>query len=333
MTQLDDLQTLITRHAASGEPTAVDGVVQTAIDGVLVSSVTEEVEAVAPTSGTVFAVIAQGGKRLAVGERVYEYRAGQYLVASLDLPVTGSHWYATEAEPALGFGLVLDPSMVASLLLEAADRGALVTPRRSPNGAAPPGVGVADATPELLDAVVRILRLLDSPRERDVLEPMIKREILWRLITGPVGETVRQLGLADSSLALISRAVRRITAQYSEPFRVEDLARSCGMSTSAFHRSFQAVTGFSPIQFQKQIRLQRSRLMLMTGGDDVATIGYRVGYDSASQFSREYRRHFGLPPARDAARLRDEARVAARPPGPNRPRPSTNRADLRLADG
>ena len=231
-------------------------------------------------------------------------------MASLDLPITGSHWYATEAEPALGFGLVLDASAVASLLLEAADHGAMVAPRRSPSGAAPPGVGVADVTPDLLDAVLRILRLLDSPRDRDVLAPMIKREILWRLITGPVGETVRQLGLADSSLALISRVVRRISAQYSEPFRVEELARSCGMSTSAFHRSFQAVTGSSPIQFQKQIRLQRSRLMLMAGADDVATIGYRVGYDSASQFNREYRRHFGLPPGRDAARLRADVTLA-----------------------
>jgi AraC-like DNA-binding protein len=303
MAQLDELRALIARHAAGG-------VTQTEIEGVLVSSVTDNVEATAPTSGTVFAVIAQGGKRIAVGDRVYEYRAGQYLVASLDLPVTGNHWYASEAEPALGFGLLLDPSEVASVLLEAADRGALAPPRRSPSGAAPPGLGVADAPPELLDAVVRILRLLDRPGDRDVLAPLVRREILWRLITGPVGETVRQLGLADSGLTLIGRAVRRITSNYSEPFRVDDLARSCGMSTSAFHRSFQAVTGSSPIQFQKQIRLQRSRLMLMTGVDDVATIGYRVGYDSASQFSREYRRHFGLPPGRDAARLREAATLA-----------------------
>jgi AraC-like DNA-binding protein len=308
--ELDELQTLITRHVASGEGPAADGVARTAIDGVLVSSVTENFQAVAPSSGTVFALIARGGKRLAVGERVYEYRAGQYLVASLDLPVTGSHWHATEAKPALGFGLILDPPAVASVLLDAADQGALPQPRRSPSGAAPPGLGVADVSTDLLDAVVRMLRLLDSPRDRDVLAPMIKREILWRLITGPVGETVRQLGLADSGLTLISRAVRRITSHYSEPFRVDDLARSCGMSASTFHRSFQAVTGFSPIQFQKQIRLQRSRLMLMTGVDDVATIGYRVGYDSASQFSREYRRHFGLPPGRDAARLREEAALA-----------------------
>jgi AraC-like DNA-binding protein len=308
--QLEELRGLITRHVASGEATAADGVVQTAIDGVLVSSVTQDVEAVAPTSGTVFALIAQGGKRLALGERVYEYRAGQYLVASLDLPITGSYWYASKAEPALGIGLVLEPSAVASVLLDAADRGAPLRPRRSPGGPAPSALGVGDASRELLDAVVRLLRLLDSPRDQGVLAPMIKREILWRLVTGPVGETLRQLGLADSGLASVSGAVRQITAHYSEPFRVDALARSCGMSTSAFHRNFQAVTGFSPIQFQKQIRLQRSRLMLMTGVDDVATIGYRVGYDSASQFNREYRRKFGLPPGRDAARLRAEATLA-----------------------
>jgi AraC-like DNA-binding protein len=310
--ELEELRGLITRHVASGDATAADGIVETAIDGVLVSSVTENVQAVAPTSGTVFAVIAQGGKRLALGERVYEYRAGQYLVASLDLPITGSYWYASRAEPALGFGLVLEPSAVASVLLDAADHGAPLPPRRSPGGAAPSALGVGDSSSELLDAVVRLLRLLDSSSDRGVLAPMIKHEILWRLITGPVGETVRQLGLADSGLAYISRAVRRITAHYYEPFRVDDLARSCGMSTSAFHRNFQAVTGFSPIQFQKQIRLQRSRLMLMTGVDDVATIGYRVGYDSASQFNREYRRKFGLPPGRDAARLRAEATLAKR---------------------
>ena len=121
---------------------------------------------------------------------------------------------------------------------------------------------------------------------------------------------MRQIGLADSSLTHVSHAVRWVSEHYRESFRVEDLAGSCGMSTSAFHRSFQAVTGFSPIQFQKQVRLRQSRLLLLTGVDDVATIGYRVGYDSASQFSREYRRQFGLPPGRDAMRLRAEATLA-----------------------
>jgi AraC-like DNA-binding protein len=308
--QLAELGALIARHAELGGKTGSDGVAATALDGVFVSAVTGPTEVVAPTSGTILAVIAQGGKRLAVGDRVYEYRAGQYLVASVDLPITGSHWYATATEPALGFGLVLRPSTIASLLLDAAGHADSARPRRLSSAGAPPALGVDHASPELLDAVIRMLRLLDSPRDRQVLAPVVEREILWRLITGPMGETVRQAGLADSSLTHIRRAVHWITEHYSESFLVDDLARSCGMSTSAFHRNFQAVTGFSPIQFQKQIRLQRSRLMLMTGTDDAATIGYRVGYDSASQFSREYRRQFGLPPGRDAARLRAETTVA-----------------------
>jgi AraC-like DNA-binding protein len=308
--QLAELGPLIARHAGLGEKTGADGVAATAIDGVLVSAVTGPSEAVAPTSGTLLAVIAQGGKRLAIGDRVYEYRAGQYLVASVDLPTTGNHWYATATEPALGFGLVLRPSTIATLLLDAAAHTDSAPPRRPSSGGAPPALGVADASPELLDAVIRMLRLLDSPRDRQVLAPVIEREILWRLITGPMSETVRQAGLADSSLTHVRQAVHWITEHYRESFLVEDLARSCGMSASAFHRNFQAVTGFSPIQFQKQIRLQRSRLMLMTGADDAATIGHRVGYDSASQFSREYRRQFGLPPGRDAARLRAETTIA-----------------------
>jgi AraC-like DNA-binding protein len=166
---------------------------------------------------------------------------------------------------------------------------------------------VADAGPELLDAVIRMLALLDAPSDRAVLAPMLEREIMWRLLTGPLGSSVRQIGLADSSMTQISRAVRWITEHYAEPFRVDELARSCGMSTSVFHRTFRAVTALSPIQFQKQIRLHKSRLLLITGVDDVATVGYQVGYDSSSQFNREYRRQFGLPPGRDAARLRGDA--------------------------
>jgi AraC-like DNA-binding protein len=294
-TQLSELRALIARHAMGGESTA--------IEGVLVSAVHAPTEPMASTTGTVMALIAQGAKRLGIGDRMYEYRAGQYLVASVDLPITGHFSEASPHEPALGLGLVLRPPVIASLVLEAQGAAPAVAPRR-PRSPAPPALGVADASPELLDALIRILRLLDSPDDRPVLAPMIQREILWRLITGPLGASVRQIGVADSSLTSVSRAVRRIIERYDMPFRVEDLARSCGMSTSAFHRNFVAVTGLSPIQFQKQIRLQRSRLMLMAGGDDVAATGYRVGYQSASQFSREYRRQFGLPPGRDAHRLR-----------------------------
>ena len=297
---LAELRALIARHARPDDTTA--------IDGVLLSVAGRRGEPRASTSGTVMALIAQGEKRLAIGERVYDYGPGQYLVASVDLPITGHYTRASTHEPALGFGLVLRPSAISSLLLAGDPAQASSTSRRG--RPAPPGLGVADASPELLDAVVRMVRLLDSPGDRDILAPMIEREILWRLINGPLGESVRQAGLADSSLTYVSRAVHWITEHYREPFRVEDLARSCGMSTSAFHRTFQAVTALSPVQFQKQIRLQKSRLLLLTGADDVAAVGFQVGYESASQFSREYRRQFGLPPGRDAARLRAGAGTA-----------------------
>jgi AraC-like DNA-binding protein len=295
---LAELRALIARHARPD--------VTTAIDGVLLSAAVGPAEPRASTSGTVMAMIAQGAKRLAIGDRVYDYRPSQYLVASVDLPITGHYTRASRDEPALGFGLILRPSAIASLLLDADVLGSR-PPRPAP---APPGIGVAEASPEFLDAVARMVRVLDRPGDRDILAPMIEREILWRLLNGPLGESVGQIGMADSSLTHVSRAVRWITEHYRKPFRVEDLARSCGMSTSAFHRTFQAVTALSPVQFQKQIRLQKSRLLLLTGADDVATVGYQVGYESASQFSREYRRQFGLPPGRDAARLRAGATAA-----------------------
>ncbi|MFD5415679.1 AraC family transcriptional regulator [Streptomyces nojiriensis] len=294
---LEELRTLLARHVRPDWTTAVDGV--------LISKVDRPDPPAPSMSGTVLAVIAQGAKRLALGERVYEYGTGQYLVASVDLPVTGQFIQAAPDRPALGFGLVLEPSAIAELLLQA---GPGDTPRTG-SGAAPSGLAVSDAPPALLDAVVRMLRLLDEPRDRAVLAPLVKREILWRLITGEQGAAVRQLGLADSGLSHVSRAVRWIREHYAEPFRVEDVARLSGMSVSAFYRHFQAVTAMSPIQFQKQIRLQEARLLLATHPGDVTGVGHRVGYDNPSQFSREYRRQFGAPPSRDAVRLRNTVRT------------------------
>ncbi|WP_406096585.1 AraC family transcriptional regulator N-terminal domain-containing protein [Kitasatospora purpeofusca] len=294
---LDELRTLIARHA---RPDAT-----TALDGVLVSRVDRPGLPAPAMSGTVLAVVAQGAKRLALGDRVYTYGAGQYLVASVDLPVTGQFTETGPGRPALGFGLLLEPSEIAELLLRA---GPGDVPR---DAGAPSGIAVGDASGELLGAVVRMLRLLDEPRDRAVLAPLVKREILWRLITGEQGATVRQLGLADSGLSHVSRAVRWIREHYAEPFRVEDVARLSGLSASAFYRNFQAVTAMSPIQFQKQIRLQEARLLLATRPGDVTGVGRRVGYDSASQFSREYRRQFGEAPSRDAARLREDGGAPA----------------------
>jgi AraC-like DNA-binding protein len=285
---LDELRALIARHARD------DG--STAIDNVLASIAVEPTRPTASTSGTVLAIIAQGAKRLVLGDRVYDYRAGQYLVASVDLPVTGQYVEASAAEPALGFGLTLRPSAIAELLLS--------TDEGSRGSSAPSGLAVSDASFELVDAAVRMLRLLDRPRDIPVLAPMIEREILWLLISGEQGANVRQLGLADSSLTHVGQAVSWIREHYAETIRVEQLAQLARMSVSAFHRSFHAVTAMSPIQFQKQIRLHEARLLLVLHPDDVAGVGYTVGYESPSQFSREYRRRYGTPPSQDAANLR-----------------------------
>jgi AraC-like DNA-binding protein len=287
---LDELRTLLDRHARPD--------MTTAIDGVLISKVGHAAPPSPSMSGTVMALIAQGAKHIALGERVYEYRAGQYLIASVDMPITGHYVDTSPEHPAVGFGLTLHPATVAELLLQASS-GDLPAGSGTPSGMA-----VSTAPAELIDAVLRLVRLLDQPRDRAVLAPLLKREILWRLISGEQGATVRQLGLADSSLAHIARSVRWIRDHYPKSFRVEDLAQLSGMSVSAFYRNFQAVTAMSPIQFQKQIRLQQARLLLATHPHDVTGVGARVGYESPSQFSREYRRQFGAPPSQDALRLR-----------------------------
>jgi AraC-like DNA-binding protein len=295
---VDQLRELLERHARPG--------LDTAIDGVRVCASGYGAAPESSMSGTVLAVIAQGGKRLALGDRFYDYRAGQYLITSVDVPVTGHVIEAEPGRPALGFGLTLEPAAVAELLLQA---GPGDLPRSA--GSARPGIAVSDTPAELLDAITRLLRLLDRPRDRKVMVPLVKREILWLLMTGEQGEMVRQLGLADSSLSHVTRSVRWIRENYTRPFRVEDVARLSGMSVPAFHRNFQVVTGMSPIQFQKHIRLQAARLLLASHPGDVTGVGHRVGYGSPSQFSREYRRLFGAPPSVDAARLRSGNGLAA----------------------
>ncbi|MEV5155696.1 AraC family transcriptional regulator [Streptomyces werraensis] len=270
----------------------------TPLDGVRICSLDDTAAPTASMSGTVLALIAQGGKRLAVADRVYEYRAGQYLVAPVDLPVTGHVIDSTRENPTLGFGLTLEPAAIAELLLTA---GPGTLPRTS--GPVHRGMIVANTSHDLLDAVVRLLRLLDRPQDRRALAPLYKREILWRLMTSEHGEVVRQLGLADSSVNNVAHAAQWIRANYQRTFRVEDLAQMARMSVSAFHRNFQAVTSMSPIQFQKHVRLQAARLMLLNESHDVTGVAHRVGYGSASQFSREYRRQFGSPPSQDAARF------------------------------
>ncbi|WP_169948043.1 aldo/keto reductase [Microbispora sp. H11081] len=218
----------------------------------------------------------------------------QYLVVSVDLPVIGQALEASPDKPFVVFSMSLRPADIAPLLLEARAAGK------------PPaftGMAVSDASPELLDPVVRLLRIADRPDDLRVLGPGLQREILWWLINGDQGALVRQIGLVDGNLALISRGIRWIREHYREHLSVTDLAELCGMSASSFHRHFRAATSMTPVRFQKQIRLQTARTLLMTRSGNVAEIGYFVGYESPSQFSREYRKVFEASPGRDAARL------------------------------
>ncbi|CAN5569627.1 AraC family transcriptional regulator [soil metagenome] len=270
---------------------------RTPIDGLLLS----RVETSAPDyslTEPLLVVMAQGGKRLLLGQQVFEYRAGEHLIVTADLPVTGHFLDASPREPALGVGMTLRPNTIASLLLEAP------VPQYSRSAAGPPAIATGAASHELLDATLRLLRLLEHPDDARVLAPLLEREILWRLLTGPHGTVIREIGLADSGLVHISRAITWIRDNYAEPMRIDHLARLAGMSASAFHRRFRAITAISPLQFQKRIRLQHARSFLMAGSGDIAAVGHLVGYDSPTQFSREYRRLFGAPPGQHAAQLR-----------------------------
>jgi AraC-like DNA-binding protein len=289
--RLAELRDLIAAHARPD--------MQTPIAGLLVSAVDTQAPDYSFTE-PLLVVMAQGGKRLLLGEQVFEYRAGQCLVVTAELPVTGHFLDATPDHPALAMGLTLRPAAIAALLLEA-------PPQPWPRTAGAPAICTGDADRDLLDAVLRLLRLLDRPDDAGVLAPLIEREILWRLLTGPHADVVRQIGLADSGLSHISRAIGWIRGNYAEPMRISDLARLSGLSPSAFHRRFRAVTTMSPLQFQKRIRLQEARSLLVAQAGDVAGVGHLVGYDSPTQFSREYRRLFGAPPGQDTARLRATA--------------------------
>jgi AraC-like DNA-binding protein len=289
MDKLAELRALIARHGAGG-------LTRTPLAGVSVMAAYEPTLPLGSISEPSLAVMAGGAKRTVVGDRSFIYEAGEYLLVSLDLPVTAHVLRASRDEPFLAFGLALRPATIATLLLEAP--GAAGGPRT------PPGVAVSQAAPELLDAIVRMTRLLDHPEDAPVLAPAYEREILWRLITGEHGATVRQIGLADSALSHISKAIAWIRAHHDQRLRIDDLADLSGMSPSAFHRHFRAATAMTPIQFQKTVRLQEARALLIARPDDIAGAGFAVGYNSPSQFSREYARRYGRPPGRDAELLR-----------------------------
>jgi len=256
-----------------------------------------------PTPGLftpMLVVVLQGAKQLMIGDRVLRYDTASYFVASLDLPVSGCVIEATPAEPYVAVSLSLDCDALAGLLAELPERPA----------ADPSGFAVSAVTPELLDAWSRLLRLLDTPEDIAVLAPMLEREIHYRLLQGPQGSLLRQAARADSRLSQVRHAIGWLKSHYDRPMRIEALADLAGMSPASFHRHFRAATAMSPLQYQKSLRLQEARRLLIAN-TDASRAGYAVGYESASQFSREYARMFGAPPARDAVRLRTTEELVA----------------------
>jgi AraC-like DNA-binding protein len=282
---LDEMRALVARHAGRPSPSR------------LPLSVGQATELTAPTHGLykpMLCFVLQGAKRVMIGERSLEYRAGQLLVASIDLPVIGQVIEASVERPLMVLMLALDPATIAALLIDLPHAG---------EGEAESGISISPITAELIDPLLRMTRLLDSPQDVPVMAPMLEREILYRVLQGPQGAILRQIAQSDSRLSRVRRAIDWIGQNYTEPLKVEHLASLAGMSASSFHRHFKAVTAMSPLAYHKKIRLQEARRRLIMTPADAARVAYAVGYESPSQFSREYSRLFGLPPMRDAARL------------------------------
>lgn len=238
-------------------------------------------------------LVLQGAKEIMIGDRLLRYDPANYFIASVELPATGRIIEASPEQPYLGLTLTLDWQNLAALIADMEE------------SREPPGISfcVSPVTPQMLDAWLRLMHLLETPDDIAVLAPLFEREILYRLLQGPQGGVMRQIVKADSRLSQIRRAATWIRENFDQALRIETLAALSGMSPASFHRHFKAATAMSPLQYQKMLRLQHARQMLIASGD-ATRAAYAVGYESASQFSREYSRMFGAPPARDAQRLR-----------------------------
>lgn len=282
----------------------LEGTTPTAVDGLFVHRILHPGGPKPALQQPAFAVIAQGEKRLRIGDEDYAYDPMHYLVSSVHLPVVAQVSGASEQSPYLGMRLDLVAEDVTSLIGDEH----LPPPAPSASGR---GMYVNRLDAALLDAVLRLLRLLDTPRDIPILAPMIKREIVYRLLMNGQGVLLRQMALQDSQMNRIARAVRWLREHYAQPLRVEALAQEVHMSVSSLHHHFKLVTAMSPVQYQKQLRLQEARRLIFAADVTVAAAAQTVGYESASQFSREYARVFGEAPLRDKRRWLQEGEAGA----------------------
>ena len=251
-----------------------------------------------------FSVIAQGSKELYLGEERFRYDPYHYCLGTLELPITSQIIEASKERPYLCFRLDLDPILVGSVMTELG-----YTAPPNPSDVKAINVSLLDA--DLLDAVVRLVRLIERPAEAQVLAPLVKREIVYRLLVGDEGDRLRHIAVLSGYSPPIASAIERLRKDFDQPFRIESMAREVGMSVSGFHHHFKAVTAMSPLQFQKRLRLQEARRLMLGDGLDAASAASRVGYHNAAHFNREYKSLFGLPPMRDVERLRSTTGLAA----------------------
>ncbi len=243
-------------------------------------------------------VVAQGAKTVMLDKEVFEYDASKMIVYSLDMPVTIQVTQASFAEPLLGVGVVLDPQKIAELTLKVYPHG--IPPVRDNRA-----IYVGHSDEKIVQAAVRLLEMIPEPGEAQILGSLVVDEILIRLLRGPLGPRLAQLGLKDSGVRGVSKAVNWLRDNYKQPIKIESLAKLANMSVSTFHTHFKSVTAMSPLQFQKVLRLQEARRLMLTGMMDAGISSRQVGYLSPSQFSREYGRFFGAAPTQDIAKLRE----------------------------
>jgi len=278
-----------------------DGLLE-AFPGVVLGRFSKPTERVYSVFKPSFCIIAQGSKQMLLGEEAFRYDPGQYLISTVVLPVVANVVEASEERPYLGFQLHLEPAVVASVMMESG-----IKTKKS--DASVKAMNVSPIRVELLDAALKLIRLLDTPDEIEFLAPLIIREIVYRLLRGEQGARLSHLLVSTGETRRISIAVDRLRENLDQPLKIENMARDLGMSVSGFHHQFKSVTAMSPVQFQKQIRLQEARRMMLGEDLDVASASSRVGYEDPSYFSREYKKLFGAPPQRDIARLRSRLEV------------------------
>ncbi len=266
--------------------------------GFFLARASKLIESVPSIYKPAFCFVVQGGKRALLGEEVFFYDSGHYLIFSVDLPLVFQVGEASEEKPYLGFRINLDPSLVASVIMEF---GLQI----KKGDTSVKGINVSSVDADLLDASVRLIRLMETPNNQKVLAPLVIKEIIYRLLIGGQGARLSHLMTSEGDAQRISKAIGHLRERFDEPLQIKNMARSLGMSVSGFHHHFKSVTAMSPLQFQKQIRLQEARRLMLGEDFDAASAGFRVGYDDPSHFNREYKRLFGDPPQRDVSKLRD----------------------------